>query len=545
MSADDSTTTADDAVDRRGMSSRPRWWPLALAVAVAAAATIGVWLPVWEIMGLVRVLATVLAAGLLLVAIGLWVLMFSGLPRRIRWRIVGVGVAVILVLGAGAASALEIRGFTGDLVPILGWRWATPTDLPAVDESLPAAPGVDLTAVTPHDYPQFLGPRRRPEVEGVRLERDWEKHPPRELWRRPVGKGWSSFAVVGDYAVTQEQRENQELVVCYELKTGDVAWMHADDESYHSVLAGDGPRATPTIDGGRVYTLGASGLLNCLDGADGSRVWATNILEDAIARNAQWGKSCSPLVTERLVVVSAGGDNGMSLLAYDRNTGDLVWGGGDEPSGYSSPAKATILGRDQILIFNMGRGPGADGSVTSHNPVTGEILWQHPWQGENPNIAQPTTIGDDKVFISTGYGHGCALIQVESDENGGFATKELWSNNFLKTKFSNVVVRDGYIYGLDEKVLVCLDSETGKRQWKGGRYGYGQILLVGDVILVQAESGDVVLVEATPEEHRELARMTALYDKTWNCPAFAPPYLLLRNDSEAVCYEMALVKDED
>ena len=292
----------------------------------------------------------------------------------------------------------------------------------------------------------------------------------------------------------------------------------------------------------RVYTLGATGILNCLDLATGERVWSEDILYDNDAEIASWGISGSPLVLDDLVVVSAGGGAGKSLVAYHKDTGERIWRDGSSPAGYSSPLIATLAGVPQILIFNYG-------SVAAHAPNGGQILWQHPWPSGTECISQPVPLPDDRLFVSSGYGIGCKLFQIAHDEDNQLKATLVWETPRLKAKFTNVIHRDGYIYGLDDGVLVCLDLADGQRRWKRGRYGHGQVILVDDpdeirdengLLLVSAESGDVLLVEVNPNESKELARLPALASKTWNNPALAGQYLLVRNDREAACYELPL-----
>jgi outer membrane protein assembly factor BamB len=369
------------------------------------------------------------------------------------------------------------------------------------------------------------------------LSRDWRTSPPRKIWRQPIGTGWSSFAVVGDFSVTQEQRGEDETVVCYDIMTGAEVWEHRDPGLFHEVMGGDGPRGTPTIDYGRVYALGATGTLNCLEGGTGSRVWTRNILEDAGCPNRPFGMAGSPLIMHDLVVVCPGGKH-RSLIAYDRRSGDVRWSAGGSRAAYSSPTIATLAGIEQILIFN------ADG-LFSHDPDDGRVLWSQPWvtPPELNNVCQPvplpaTSLSDtDHVFLASGYEKGCGLLEVRR-AGEEYRINLQWANRNLKPKFSSVVVRDGFVYGLDDRILTCVDLRTGQRRWKAGRYGYGQLVLVDDLLLIQAESGEIALVEAAPEEYRELARLTALDHRTWTHPALAGSYLLVRNDREAACYEL-------
>ncbi|MEQ8790012.1 MAG: PQQ-binding-like beta-propeller repeat protein [Pirellulaceae bacterium] len=404
---------------------------------------------------------------------------------------------------------------------------------------------VTLDETSPFDWPAFRGAQRDGRVAGVRLAADWPTAGPSEVWRQPVGAGWSSFAVVGDYCFTQEQRGESETVVCYELATGRECWVHRDDGVFHGYPGGDyGPRATPAVVGGCVYSLGALGVLNCLDATNGEARWSVDILADNNTHNCHYGMCGSPLVLDDLVLddlvfVSPGGA-GASLVAYDAESGAKVWSAGDDQGSYSSPQPAVIGGRRQVLLLS-------GDSLSGHRLEDGKVTWSYPWVSnpdEKNNVCQPVVLPTAKervtrVFIASGYGQGCVLLEItrQGDE---FALREVWSNRNLKAKFSSVVVRDGFVYGLDERILVCLDLETGQRRWKQGRYGFGQLILIDDVLLVQAESGDVALVGADPSAYEEFARFSPLSNRTWNHPVVAGSRLLVRNASEAACYELPL-----
>ena len=364
----------------------------------------------------------------------------------------------------------------------------------------------------------------------MRLSTDWIARPPRLLWRQPIGEAWSGFAVVGDRAVTLEQHGPEERVTCYELATGRLLWSHGDRVRWEDPLGGPGPRATPAIAGGRVYALGGTGLLNVLDLATGKRIWSTDILEDAAASIPTYGVSASPLVLGDVVIVVAGGAGGRSLVAYDRETGEQAWAGGDAPAAYSSPFLAELNGRPQLLVLN-------GTALSAHDPSDGTVLWTQDWPGQTQRVAQPVLLPGDRVFVSTGYGIGGKLFHIV-DDGGALRSETVWENLNLKAKFSNVVHRGGYLYGLDDGILVSIDLADGRRAWKRGRYGHGQILLAGDILVVLSERGEVALVDASPEAFRELARAKAIDGKTWNHPALAGRYLLVRNDREAACLEL-------
>lgn len=378
-------------------------------------------------------------------------------------------------------------------------------------------------------------------MRGVDLETDWQKHPPREIWRRKIGAGWSGFAIVGDYAVTQEQRGDDELVVCYDMKTGNPAWTHSDpvrwDPTGGGALGGVGPRATPTIHQGMVITQGATGIVNCFDARTGKLVWTHDTLAEHDATNVMWGKAGSPLVVDDRVVISVGSSEGASLVAYDLSSGKQIWAAGDDRSSYASPLVAELAGGRQILSLD-------EGVVTSHQVDDGEELWRHDWPSSSEGSAassQPVPVGDDRVLLSMGYGAGAELFQVKRDGDE-WTTETLWKKPaVLKTKMGNVVIRDGFAYGLNDIYLQCVDLETGRAKWTKRRsptFGHGQIVLVGNVILMLSESGELILIEASSKKYHELASLQALEGVTWNNPALAGNRLLVRNAEEAACYEL-------
>lgn len=540
-------------------SSRVRGWPAPLIFACSSIALLFIWvLEAPNRQDQVMQTMSVLVVALILFV--LWLLLFSRLARRVRIGALGL----LLAITGASAMLFRVRGFSGDLVPIVELRApAAPEQLPVPGTDTPASfsttenaaqalPETTATkmilsspstpAVIKHkapappahrDYAQFLGPERNGKLVGIKLARDWQTQPPKLLWRNHVGAAWSSFAVAGNHALTQEQHGAFETVTCYDLKTGAMKWRHRDSTAYESPVAGTGPRATPTIVGGRVYAMGATGRLNCLRMDSGERVWSKDVVADNDAKINSWGMSGSPLVLDSLVIVSAGGEQGKSLVAYHAQTGARMWSAGNDRAGYSSPQLATIAGAPQILIFNRA-------NVAAHAPDTGEIFWQQPWPNETECVAQPVPLAGDRVFVSSGYGIGCKLFQIARDEQNVWSSALLWENINLKAKFTNVVEHEGFVYGLDDGILVCLDLATGQRAWKRGRYGHGQLILIDDLLLIQAESGEVFLVEANPRAHVELGSFRALEGKTWNNPAFAASYLLVRNDREAACYELAL-----
>lgn len=528
-----------------------RWWPALVILALVALGIAYVLLlsplgPGW------RFWASVGVAFLGVLGLMGWALCFSRLPWV--WRLIGFFAPIVLIVGFGYAYHLGLvrfDEFDGDSVPV--WSSFTigraPRPAERMAEFVELAPAGDIRVVPgPLDFPQFQGPQRDGVVRGVKLARDWKAHGPREVARRQIGAGWSGFAVVGDYAFTQELRGDVEVVACYRVPTLEPVWVHQDEEGYHSRRPdGTGPRATPTVEGGRVYTMGGTGRVTCLDVSAGRRIWGRNVLNDHGAAICNWGKSDSPLAVDDLVVVTGGGGQGPSLVAMKKETGEVVWTAAwsDERKGtigdsYASPTLATLCGERQILNQE-------DAGVAAYDPRTGQQLWrlQWPWGPDmkHPKVSQPIPLPGDRVFIAAEYASGCALLQVSRDDAGTFSAEQLWKAETLRTKFSNAVLRGDYLYGLHLGILRCIRWETGEVVWKRGRYGHGQILLVDDLILVQAERpGDVALVEASPDGYRELGRVPALETTTWNTMALSGKHLLVRNDREAVCFELTLAE---
>ncbi|MCB1229257.1 MAG: PQQ-binding-like beta-propeller repeat protein [Verrucomicrobiae bacterium] len=488
----------------------------------------------------------------------IWFLIFGGGQFATRAKVFGwialVGIISLIVFRAtfrydGSTSGASLPRF----VP----RW-TPEDAGAVaelpEEEIDSAPrpvaAEALEGVV--DSPQLYGPNRDavwPETEVI-ASLAWEENPPEQLWRRPIGLGWSGFSVVGRRAVTMEQRGDEELVTCYDLLTGEILWTHRDEARFYNVadsgkeMAGDGPRAVPTIHGQRVFTYGATGVLNCLSLETGEAIWQRDVFDELGKTLPKWGKSTSPLMVEPegLVVISGPERSGPTLLAYRAETGELAWQYEGHGASYSSPRLIELKGLDtkmtrQLVSVNAG-------DVTGHDPATGEELWLFPWYGEYPKVAQPVKVGDDRVLVTASYGAGSYLLRVtESQEEGAtepsWSVFNVWKTIKLKTKFSTAVTLDGYAYGLDEGRLACVNLSDGSRVWKDGKYGFGQNLLVGDRLLIQAEEGYLAVVVATPEGFSEIARHEALHDMTWNPPTLAGRYLLVRNDREAVCFKLA------
>ena len=397
---------------------------------------------------------------------------------------------------------------------------------PAPAASLAAAAAAAPAIEAPGDWPGFRGPRRDGVVRGVRIATDWAASPPVELWRRPIGPGWSSFAVHGNRFYTQEQRGDDEVVACYDLATGEPLWRHGDAARFWESNAGAGPRGTPTLHDGRVYSLGATGILNALNAADGAVVWSRNAATDTATTIPGWGFASSPVVFGDLVVVATAG----RLAAYELATGKPRWYGPDGGDGYSSPHRATLGGVTQILLES------ATGTI-GVAPADGTVLWKHAWP-VGTRIVQPALTADGDVLLTSGGG----MRRVAVARSGGdWKVEQRWSSDGLKPYFNDFVVHRGHAYGFDGRILSAVDLADGKRKWKGGRYGNGQLVLLADqdLLLVLSEQGELALVKATPDQYTEVAKAPAIQGKTWNHPVLAGDVLLVRNGEEMAAFRLA------
>ena len=417
-----------------------------------------------------------------------------------------------------------------------------PTPRPETDTSIaagapppPTSPHLEHASVEVRSdayWTDFRGPNRDGHYTQTSIRTDWPAAGLEPVWSQPIGGGYASFVVAQGVAFTIEQRREQEVVAAYDLATGRELWTHTWDADFRESMGGPGPRATPTWHAGRIYALGATGQLWCLEADTGDVIWERDILSDSQATNLTWAMSAAPLVVDDLVVVQPGGTTGWSVVAYNRNTGDVVWHALDDVQAYTSPMTATLAGVRQVLTVTANRAVGLD-------PRDGQLLWEHPWVvGPPPSMAQPVLVGDDRVFLS-GSGAGATVIEL-SLAHDRFTVETVWSNNRMKNKFSSSVLHEGYLYGLDGAILACIDAATGELQWKGGRYGYGQLLLADGHLVVITERGDLVLVRATPAGHEEVASSDAIEGKTWNVPALADGQLLVRNSRQMAAFDLRL-----
>jgi outer membrane protein assembly factor BamB len=523
---------------------RERFGALAL-IALALGAT---WLLRHESMWLPWLLAY--AIPFMSLAFVLWAVLTRRLPDKLRYAT----LAATVLIASGGWLVLRQNGINGDHQATFGWRWKasveeqlvaqTPQDqtnstTPATVAPAAAASPTASPTATPEtakisqaeklpEWPGFRGAARDGVVRRTQINSDWSTTPPVQIWRRPVGPGWSSFAVDGDLFYTQEQRGENEVVACYKMSTGEPVWSHRDNARFFESNAGAGPRATPTLEKGRVYTFGATGILNVLDAKTGTVLWTRNVASETNTQVPFWGFSSSPLVTDGLVIVAASGQ----LVAYDAANGNRRWLGPNGGGSYSSPHLVAIDGVTQILLMS-------NAGITSASLADGKQLWQHPWGGNS--IVQPAV--NDGDLVITSQENGARRLALSHDA-GGWTVAERWTSNALKPYFNDFVIHKGHAFGFDGRILSCIDLKDGQRKWKGGRYGNGQLVLLADqdLLLVLSEEGELVLVRATPEQFTEIAKLPAIQGKTWNHPVLVRDVLLVRNSEEMAAFRLPVAQ---
>lgn len=455
-------------------------------------------------------------------------------------------LCILIAVGWLPGPLVRMEGLNGDGSNDVYWRFSDSAEekflkqLPApiaAAEQKTSSEAEPLVA-TKADWVQFRGPAGDSQVPGLKIETDWKNHPPKLLWKNPIGPAWSSMIVVGDRLFTQEQRGEIEAITCYSTDKGEQLWAYDTKDRYEEPLGGVGPRATPAFADGKIYALSARGRLECVDALTGKLVWSVNALKEHQSEMPMWGYSVSPVIVDGKVIVFIGGTKEEALSAYDANSGKPVWTTKAGTQSYASPVVMTIAGQEQVLYLGNTK-------LVSVEPTTGKVLWEYATTAGNGRpCCQPQLVGNDKLLISFGPD---SLIQIAvTHEGDAWSAKEVWTTRDIKPDYSDYLVYDGFIYGFDGNIFCCVDLATGKKKWKQGRYGAGQALLLPEVpaVLVTTEKGELVLLACNPEKHTELAKFQAIEGKSWNHQTICRGKLYVRNAEQMACYELPVVVQE-
>ena len=512
----------------------------------------------------IRNAISLLASIFAIVGFAVWVYRAIAIssPRLIAFFVTICMLAIPAVL-------FRIRGFSGEIIPQIEFRFAGERQVRTEPISLgDQSTDIDIADaghLAPTAFSQFLGSQRNAIVQRREFEVPKSAAEMKVLWRQPIGEGWSGFAITGGRCITLEQRGTQECVTCYRLADGELLWIHSETARHENPLGGIGPRSMPTIVGDRVYTQGATGIVNCLELATGKPIWRRELLNIAgwdakASENAiNWGRSGSPLIVDDMCVLPLGGPddlagsnstgaddaasdrdakiNGRSLIALDANDGTIRWTAGDDQISYASPIRMTLAGVDQVVTVN-------EKTVQGHAVADGQVLWSTKWSGQSngaANCSSAMQFGDNSFWIGKAYGEGSALYEISAADSVLEVTRRWKKPSVLKTKFTHPAIVGDFAYALSDGTLECIRLADAKRMWaqpRGARYGHGHLILVEDVMVVQTEPGDVAFVEVRSDKFEEILRVSALDSKSWNIPSIAGRYLAVRNDVEAIVYEL-------
>jgi outer membrane protein assembly factor BamB len=399
-------------------------------------------------------------------------------------------------------------------------------------------PGIDTLGDSQQqvgEWPQWRGPRRSGVSAETSWRADWPAKGPRAIWKKKAGAGYSSLAVANGRVYTMLREDDDEAVICWNAQTGKQIWKHTYAGKYakHKFDAdyGPGPRSTPTVDGDFVYAVGATGIFHCLRADTGKVEWRKDLLEQFGADNIRWGVSFSPLVDGDLVFTNPGGPNSGSLAAFDKISGKLKWRNLDDAAGYSSPVVSTARGVRQIVFFT------ASGLV-GVAPDTGDLLWRFPWETNyGCNIATPIAVSN-YIFISSGYGRGCAVVEVDKDASGGLRALRVYEHNEMCTHFSSSVLYKGHIYGFNESKLTCMDFRTGKTLWKESGFKKGSLLIADGRLIVLGANGKLAAGPADPGGFKATSSFQVSREKCWTAPVLAEGKLFVRDESHVICLDV-------
>ncbi len=483
------------------------------------------------------VLGSLWAGGSLWIAWTVWAYSFF------RVRGVLVGSVLVGLVATPFWTLVEATGLRGDTRVEFAWR-------KTLDPALAATESKEIGSTGAVRWRGYLGSSRDGILNDVSLSEDWVNQPPEIMWLQSCGAGWSSFAVTESTLFGQEQLSTGDCVTARDLATGEILWSTAEEsEGFRSGLGGDGPRATPTLhtlegEGSSrlvLYAMGPTGLLSCLAASNGEMIWKANLMKLFPGEELVHGVCGSPLVVDDIVVVAPPTNTGPGLVAFDLNSGELAWKcSSDWRASYASPALMTIGNRPQIVFH---AGPG----VMGVQPADGTVLWQYEWTNEwDNNATQPLQVDGhpNDLLVATGYKGGIARISISEEDDGGLQATEVWSTRkTMKTKFCNLAQFGNVVVGLDNGILCGVDVESGKRLWKKGRYGHGQMLKAGEHLLIVEEKGDVRILKPGPKGHNPVGdSVQALDRKTWSHPVLIDGRMILRNDQQVVCLKLPLTQ---
>lgn len=382
------------------------------------------------------------------------------------------------------------------------------------------------------DWPQWRGNNG----DGIALQKnipvEWPEKGLSVIWRAQSGAGYSGISIANSRAYTLCGINDDVFCIAYACDTGKIVWKKRIGEMFTSSW-GDGPRSTPTFHENKIYTIGSRGELWCLNAKDGTSIWHINLLKKFTTSIPRHGFAGSPIIYKDKVLYNVGGPEN-SFVAFDKNTGEVVWKNADDKAAYSTPLIAQIHNMTQAIFFS------ANGAV-GVNPENGNVLWRYPWTTSyNVHAASPIA-QDNKVFISSGYSSGSALFTVKRQQDK-FTTEKIWETQQLKNHFSSSILSKGYIYGFHNAILTCIELKTGEVKWRQRGFRKGSLVAINDYLLILSENGDkLALAETDPQSYKQKAQMSAFPNtRCWSVPTIANSRIYLRNEKEIMCINFSI-----
>ncbi|MEL7060209.1 MAG: PQQ-binding-like beta-propeller repeat protein [Acidobacteriota bacterium] len=387
------------------------------------------------------------------------------------------------------------------------------------------------------DWPQFRGPQGDAiATDGSGFAQRWIDHGLREVWSAPLGEGYSALAAVDGVIYTQFSTDSAEFLGAFDAETGAERWRVRTDRERKDRF-GDGPRATPAVNGDRLFALSAFATLHAVDRRTGEVAWSHDLRRTHGARVPTWGVSASPIVVDDLVLINAGGEDGAAVVAFDHATGAERWRSGSGIPGYSLPIVATVEGARHAVIF-------AGDRLLALDPADGAVRWSVPWRtAYDVNAAAPVFLPPNRLFISSGYDTGAALFRIDPAARGTWRVVSEWKTRKMKNKFSSSLVRDDVIYGFHDKILQALDAGTGEVLWRHRGFGHGSLFALGDHLVVLGEDGELALAQTGRERYRQAADHALPRGRYWTVPTLFDGRLYVRNAQRLVALEPAASND--
>ncbi len=380
------------------------------------------------------------------------------------------------------------------------------------------------------DWPRFRGPKGTGISQETGLLKTWPNGGPNEIWRVPIGAGYSGISVADERLFTMGSDEESEFLICLDPANGKEQWRKKIGQLFKNSY-GDGPRSTPTIDGETVYAIGAEGNLIAVKAREGEFLWSLNLKTEFEFRQPQywWGFSMSPFIEGDKLMVQAGGSGDHSIVVLNKKNGEVIWTTHSDFQAYSTPIAIDFNNKRQFVF------------VTAQNVVSvsssGDILWKYPWGGSIIKIAMPIFVAPDKIFVSAAYGIGAVLLQMISD-GPSITIDEVWKSKVMSNHFHTSVLIGDYLYGFDNGTFKCIKAETGEQTWARRRLGKGSLIYADGHLIVLSERGKLLWVEANPNEYVEKSSVQVLQGRTWTPPTLANGMLFLRNQKEIVCLNL-------